>query len=244
MIETPTPAQRIIYGDERRRIPLLWDVDNPVMAGLVQNQDSYMQSVAAQRPFFFDHVSELTDRAFREFHELTGRSYQRVMTYRADDADYLIVGQGSLIPTAEAVADHLRETRGIKVGVVDFVMFRPFPADLIGRIMKGKKGVSVLERLDQPLAIDLPLMREIRATIGKCLENGKQVPGERQGPREPGPPGARDLSGARGRTGALLRILRHGQPRPAARGHRGRGGEHAARRKAQAALLPVHRFPA
>ena len=44
------------------------------MAGLVQNQDSYMQSVAAQRPFFFDHIRELTDRAFEEFHALTGRT--------------------------------------------------------------------------------------------------------------------------------------------------------------------------
>jgi pyruvate-ferredoxin/flavodoxin oxidoreductase len=33
------------------------------MAGIVQNQDAYMQSVAAQRPFFFDHIDELTDRA-------------------------------------------------------------------------------------------------------------------------------------------------------------------------------------
>ena len=56
IIDTPTPAQKIIYGDKRRRIPELWDVDNPVMSGLVQNQDAYMQSVAAQRPFFFDHI--------------------------------------------------------------------------------------------------------------------------------------------------------------------------------------------
>src|SRR5210317_380901 len=35
IIDTPTPAQRIIYGDTRRRIPELWDVDNPVMAGIV-----------------------------------------------------------------------------------------------------------------------------------------------------------------------------------------------------------------
>ena len=174
IIETPTPAQRIIYGDKRRRIPILWDVDNPVMAGLVQNQDSYMQSVAAQRPFFFDHIEALTERAFDEYYELTGRRYERVATYRADDAEYLIVGQGSLIPSAEVVADYLRETRGIRVGVVDLVMFRPFPADLIGRILKGRKGVVVLERLDQPLAVDLPLMREIRATVSKCLENGKQ----------------------------------------------------------------------
>ncbi|MEZ5361443.1 MAG: hypothetical protein R2748_03630 [Bryobacterales bacterium] len=173
IIETPTPAQKMIYGEKRRRIPLLWDVDNPVMAGLVQNQDSYMQSVAAQRPFFFDHVAALADRAFEEFYALTGRAYDRVMTYRLEDADYVILGQGSLIPSAEVVADYLRETRGIKVGVVNLVMFRPFPADLIGRAIKGKKGVAVLERLDQPMAVDLPLMREIRATVSKCQENGR-----------------------------------------------------------------------
>jgi pyruvate-ferredoxin/flavodoxin oxidoreductase len=173
MIYTPTPAQRIIYGDKRRRIPELWDVDNPIMSGLVQNQDSYMQSVAAQRPFFFDHIEELTERAFAEFHQLTGRHYSPVSTYRAEDADYLIVGQGSLVPSAEAVADYLRETRRIKVGVVNLTMFRPFPGADISRVLKGRKGVVVLERLDQPLAADLPLMREIRSTLGKAMENGR-----------------------------------------------------------------------
>ncbi len=173
MIATPTPAQRILYGETRRRIPILWDVDNPVMAGLVQNQDSYMQSVAAQRPFFFDHLQELTDRALEEFAALTGRRYDRVSTYRADDAEYLLVGQGSVVPSAEVVADYLRETRGLKVGVVDMVMFRPFPADLVSRVLRGRKGVTVLERTDQPLAVDLPLVREIRATLSKSLENGR-----------------------------------------------------------------------
>ncbi|NNE00430.1 MAG: pyruvate ferredoxin oxidoreductase [Pirellulaceae bacterium] len=174
-IQTPTPAQRIIYGETRRRIPEVWDVDNPVMTGTVQNQDSYMQSVAAQRPYFFDHLPELTEQAFDRFFELTGRRYQRVMTYRADDADYLILGQGSLIPTAEAVADYLRESRGIKVGVVNLVMFRPFPADLLSRLLKGKQRVAILERLDQPLAVDLPLMREVRATMSRALENGRDA---------------------------------------------------------------------
>ncbi|MCG8462083.1 MAG: 2-oxoacid:acceptor oxidoreductase family protein, partial [Holophagales bacterium] len=185
IIDTPTPAQRILYGERRRRIPLLWDVDNPVMTGLVQNQDAYMQSVAAQRPFFFDHLPDLTDRAFDELYRLTGRKYARVMTYRADDADYLILGQGSLIPSAEMVADYLRDTRGLKVGVVDLVMFRPFPADLVSRVLRGKKGVAVLERLDQPLAADLPLMREIRATVSKCLENGRDPSRDRKAPVYP-----------------------------------------------------------
>jgi pyruvate-ferredoxin/flavodoxin oxidoreductase len=174
LIDTPTPAQRLIYGERRRRIPELWDVDNPVMAGLVQNQDAYMQSVAAQRPFFFDHIADLSARAFDEFAALTGRRYGPVECYRTEDADYLIAGQGSLIPSAHAVADYLRETRRLKVGVVNLTMFRPFPAAAISRVFRGRKGVAVLERLDQPLAADLPLMREIRATLGKSLENARE----------------------------------------------------------------------
>ncbi|NOZ53452.1 MAG: pyruvate ferredoxin oxidoreductase, partial [Gammaproteobacteria bacterium] len=173
VIPTPTPAQKIIYGDTRRRIPQLWDVDNPIMSGIVQNQDAYMQSVAAQRPFFFDHIEQLTNEAFDTFYQLTGRRYARVMPYRCEDADYLIVGQGSVIPSAEVVADYLRDSRDLKVGVVDLLMFRPFPGDLLGRILKGKKGVAVLERLDQPMAVDLPLIREIRAAVGHCIENGR-----------------------------------------------------------------------
>jgi pyruvate-ferredoxin/flavodoxin oxidoreductase len=181
VIDTPTPAQEIIYGATRRRIPELWTVDDPVMSGVVQNQDSYMQSVAAQRPYFFDHVKGLAERAFDEFHALTGRRYDRVMTYRCDDADYLILGQGSMIPTAEAVADYMREERGVKVGVVNLTMFRPFPADLLSQVLLGKKGVAVLERVDQPLASDLPLIREIRSTLSKCMENGRNSNGPEKG---------------------------------------------------------------
>jgi pyruvate-ferredoxin/flavodoxin oxidoreductase len=172
IIDTPTPAQRILYGPRRRRIPELWTVDNPVMIGTVQNQDAYMQSVAAQRPYFFNHIAAITDQAMEEFHALTGRRYQRVSTYRTSDADYLILGQGSMLVTAEAVADYLRETRKIKVGVVNLTMFRPFPGELLGSLLQGRKGVAVLERVDQPLAMDLPLMREVRAALGRCVENG------------------------------------------------------------------------
>ncbi len=64
MIESPTPAQRLVFGETRRRIPEMFDLDYPAMLGVVQNQDSYAQGVAAQRPFYFDHVADLTDRAF------------------------------------------------------------------------------------------------------------------------------------------------------------------------------------
>ena len=179
IIESPTPAQRLVFGEKRRRIPELFDVDYPAMLGTVQNQDSYAQGVAAQRPFYFDHVQELTERALAEYAELTGRRYDRVMGYKLEDAEYVLVGQGSVVGNAEAVADYLREEKGLKVGVLDMVMFRPFPTDLVAELLAGKKAVTVLERLDQPLAVDAPMLREIRAAMAKAVENGRAVRGRK-----------------------------------------------------------------
>ncbi len=175
MIDSPTPAQRLVFGATRRRIPEMFDLDYPAMLGTVQNQDSYAQGVAAQRPFYFDHIVELTERAIAEYAALTGRRYARAMGYRLDDAEWVIVGQGSVVSNAEAVVDHLRASRGLKVGVLNMTMFRPFPTDVVTRLLAGKKGAVVLERVDQPLAVDLPLLREIRAAMAKGMENQRSA---------------------------------------------------------------------
>jgi pyruvate-ferredoxin/flavodoxin oxidoreductase len=177
LIDSPTPAQKMVFGEQRRRIPELFDMDYPAMIGTVQNQDSYAQGVAAQRPFYFDHVADLADRAFAEFEALSGRHYARALGYRLEDAEYVIAGQGSVVSNAEAVADHLRQTRGLKVGVLNLTMFRPFPVDLVTALLAGKKAVVVLERTDQPLATDLPLLREFRAAMSKAVENGRAASG-------------------------------------------------------------------
>ncbi|HUG39661.1 MAG TPA: 2-oxoacid:acceptor oxidoreductase family protein [Longimicrobiales bacterium] len=188
LIDSPTPAQRLVFGERRRRIPELFDVDYPAMLGTVQNQDSYAQGVAAQRPFYFDHVHALTERAMSEYAELTGRRYARAMGYRLADAEYVLAGMGSVVGNAQAVADWLRAERGLKVGVLDMIMFRPFPADLVASLLAGKKAVTVLERVDQPLAVDAPMLREIRSAFGKAVENWRaQSAGQagRGGPWKP-----------------------------------------------------------
>lgn len=172
LIDSPTPAQAMVFGAKRRRVPASWDVDRPLVSGVVQNQDAYMQATAAQRPYFFEHLPALADACLDEYAQLTGRRYRRADAYRCADADYLIVAMGSLAADAEAVVDHLRSTRGLRVGVVNVRLFRPFPGDLVGHLLQGKRAVTVLERTTQPLAEDAPLLREVRACLAKCLENG------------------------------------------------------------------------
>jgi pyruvate-ferredoxin/flavodoxin oxidoreductase len=180
-IDCPTPSQRLTFGPTRRRIPELFSVDYPAMLGTVQNQDSYAQGIAAQRPFYFDHIAELTDRAMAEWAALTGRQYTRASGYRMEDAEYVLAGQGSVIPNLELVADHLRAERKLKIGVVNVSMFRPFPSDVITSLLKGIKAVTVFERCDQPLAVDAPLLREIRAAMTMGMENWRAQNGNGKG---------------------------------------------------------------
>ena len=127
-IECPTPAQKLLFGKTRRRVPAIWDVDNPMQSGVVQNQDAYMQTQAAQRPYFYDHIPRIAEQVMEEYYELTGRRYNRINSFDTKRADYVIVGMGSMVVQARGVAQYLEKTRNLHVGVVDITMFRPFPA--------------------------------------------------------------------------------------------------------------------
>jgi pyruvate-ferredoxin/flavodoxin oxidoreductase len=172
LIDSPTPAQRVLYGPKRRRVPALVDSDHPAGIGGVQNGDAYYKAVVAQHPFFSRHLEAILEQALAEWGDLTGRRYAPVSGYRTDDADYVVLAQGAVVEALEAVVDHLRETARMKVGVVNVSVFRPFPGARLTRLLKGKKAVTVLERTDQSLAEDLPLSREFRSAIDKALEAG------------------------------------------------------------------------
>lgn len=81
-----------------------------------------------------------------EFQAIFGRQYGgAVDTYKADDAEILILTAGSCAGTVRVVVDRARE-EGIKVGLVRLRMFRPFPRERLCLILEGKKAVAVLDR--------------------------------------------------------------------------------------------------
>ncbi len=148
----------------QKKLVNFMDPYHPVMSGVVQNQDSYMKGKIAQR-YYTDQVEIHLQNAMDTYYELTGRRYNLVDTYKMEDAEWAVVGMGSMIETAEAVADYLRETEGIKVGVVHVTSFRPFPGKQVVEALQKVKGFSVLERMDNPLAESNPLTLEIKAAF-------------------------------------------------------------------------------
>jgi pyruvate-ferredoxin/flavodoxin oxidoreductase len=185
-ITAPTPAQALLFGEQRRRIPALVNIDHPAGIGGTQSQDSYFAATAAQRPFFYDHIDAIAAQAMQEYGELTGRCYAPVAAYRADDAELLVIAQGAVIEELRFLVDYLRRTRQLKIGLINLTMLRPFPGARLAQLLKGKQAVTILERTDQPMAEGLPLINEVRAALDKALENGTATGAELPYPAYPG----------------------------------------------------------
>ena len=168
-IDCPTDAQRELFGPTRRRVPRVIDLANAALIGPVQNQEHYMNGVVARRNNFAEPVLGFLEDAYREFGELTGRRYGLVTPYKTDDAEIVFVSLGSAAENIEAAVDHLRRTRGAKVGSLHINALRPFPQAAVVEALRGKDACIVLERTDEPLANDNPLAREVRAALSRCL---------------------------------------------------------------------------
>ncbi len=171
-IECPTPAQKELFGETRRRVPEVLSLKAPQLLGPVQNQEHYMNGIAARRNNFSEGVLGFFEQAYEEFAELTGREYGLISQYRCDDAETVFIALGSAAENIEAGVDHLRN-KGEKAGVIHVNVIRPFPEDAIVKAVKGKKRVIVLERTDESLSGDNPLTRDIRVAISKACENKK-----------------------------------------------------------------------
>jgi pyruvate-ferredoxin/flavodoxin oxidoreductase len=99
-LNLPEPElMKEFVGNPADKLHNLFDPYNPVQTGVVQNQDSYMKGKIAQR-FYYDRVLTAVSDAMEDFERLTGRHYDVVESYLMDDAEYAIVGMGTLIETA------------------------------------------------------------------------------------------------------------------------------------------------
>ncbi|MDH5641920.1 MAG: 2-oxoacid:acceptor oxidoreductase family protein, partial [Nitrospira sp.] len=162
-------------GDPKEKLINLMDPYNPVMSGVVQNQDAYMKGKIAQHEYY-DRIEANLRRAMAEFSEATGRSYSMCQGYNMEGADCAIVALGCLAETAMAVSDWLLRERGVKLGVVNITGYRPFPGAELVALLSGVKKLAVLERMDDPLAPSNPLTRDIKAAFADALAGVEGFP--------------------------------------------------------------------
>src|SRR5436309_893180 len=158
-----TEFMKEFIGSPKEKLINLMDPANPVMSGVVQNQDSYMKGKIAQR-WYYDRIDPVLEDAFELFHRQTGRAYSFLEPYRCEDAEYILIGMGCYMETVKATVDYLRDVKGIAAGCVTVFVFRPFPAVRLIEALGDCRAVTVFERMDDPLSTTgNHLTRELKA---------------------------------------------------------------------------------
>jgi len=117
----------------------------PMVYGSVVKPDQYMEfryKIDQAMRSAAKKIPEIEEDFERRF----GRSYGGLVEgYRCEDADVILIANGSAVSTARYVVNSLRD-QGKKVGVCKVRAFRPFPANDLVELIGNAAAVGVLDR--------------------------------------------------------------------------------------------------
>jgi pyruvate ferredoxin oxidoreductase alpha subunit len=121
------------------------DPSEPVTIGAMVGPEAFFEVrylMHAKQMQALDHVPQIA----ADFKEAFGRdSGGLIRSYRADDAETVIVALGSVLGTIEDVVDELRD-QGVKLGAVGITCFRPYPLYEVREALGHARRVVVLEK--------------------------------------------------------------------------------------------------
>jgi len=121
------------------------DPADPVTIGAMVGPEAFTEVRYLAHAKQLQALARIRDVA-DEFGEAFGRrSGGLLRTYRAEDAEVVVVALGSILGTIKDAVDELRD-RGARVGVVGITSFRPFPLDAVHEAIGVAPRVVVVER--------------------------------------------------------------------------------------------------
>ncbi len=139
------------------------DPEKPITVGAFGPPNIYTEAKKSQ-DVAIRSSKNIILKAWKEFAEISGRSYAPVETYKADDAQTLLLTMGSFSETAMIAIDKLREN-GEKVGLVRLRLWRPFPFDEFRRITAKADSLIVLDRAISFGGPTGPVCSEVQAAL-------------------------------------------------------------------------------
>ncbi len=141
-INCPTPSQEIIFGKTRRRIPNWYSLDIPVMLGSKKDGEAMSFEAAASQKYFYDHLPQLIKQAFAEFTMVFGTNVDPITT-KGNSSEHAIITIGGKI--GEVFSNDNAE-------LIVVNQINPFPLAKITELVKGKKGITILENAGSGIA--------------------------------------------------------------------------------------------
>lgn len=128
---------------KKAKQPIL-DVNDPKSFNVMAFPD-YFEEFQRDKYESMAMAAGVFDEVSSEFERLFGRKHNRLETYLVKDADYILIGLGSMMGTVKDCVDDLR-TLGRRVGLVKIKCYRPFPIKEIIQVTGQCRGIGVLDR--------------------------------------------------------------------------------------------------
>jgi len=136
--------------------------DRPVTMGAFALPSIFAEAKKAEEEALRSSMPKLLE-VLEAFGDMTGRYYHLIETYKAEDADTLIVTMGSCGETASVAVDKMRE-EGRSAGLVKIRLWRPFPFEAFKNVTLRAKQLVVIDRAISAGACG-PVASEVKAAL-------------------------------------------------------------------------------
>jgi pyruvate ferredoxin oxidoreductase alpha subunit len=137
--------------------------DRPVSMGGIALPPIFTETKKAHEVVMKSSMSKILD-TWKAFGEMTGRYYHPIETYKAEDAETIMVIMGSFGETASAAIDLMRE-EGRSVGLAKIRLWRPFPFEDFKKATLHAKNLVVIDRAISMGGPGGPVASEIKAAL-------------------------------------------------------------------------------
>ena len=161
-LEFPSQAEVAKFLPPRKPFAQLHP-DNPISMGCFAMPDTYTETVKAKE-VALQGAKKVVIRVFSEWAKRFGRKYGVVETYRAKDAETLMLTMGSMGETAATAVDEMRK-KGKKVGLVKLRLWRPFPVEEFKAAVAGCKTLVVMDRALSTGGAGGPVATDIKSIL-------------------------------------------------------------------------------
>jgi pyruvate ferredoxin oxidoreductase alpha subunit len=137
--------------------------DHPVTMGAFALPSIFAETKKSHEMALRSSMSKILE-IWKAFGDLTGRYYNPIETYQAEDAETLLVTMGSCGETASVAVDRMRE-EGRAVGLVKIRLWRPFPFEAFKKATLRAKQLVVIDRAVSVGGPGGPVASEVKAAI-------------------------------------------------------------------------------
>ena len=137
--------------------------DHPVTMGAFALPSIFAETKKSHEMALRSSMSKILE-IWKVFGDLTGRYYNPIETYQAEDAETLLVTMGSCGETASVAVDRMRE-EGRAVGLVKIRLWRPFPFEAFKKATLRAKQLVVIDRAVSVGGPGGPVASEVKAAI-------------------------------------------------------------------------------